>query len=67
MAFQLIGGESLDLGDFRKLTASLTHLFANLGNLPDGKVKAEPKPAEAPAAEEEPQADAPAAETQPAA
>ncbi len=31
--------ESLDGGDFRKLTASLTHLFNNLGNLPDGKVK----------------------------
>ncbi|MFO0865548.1 MAG: M20/M25/M40 family metallo-hydrolase [Gemmataceae bacterium] len=35
--------ESLDLGDFRKLTASLTHLFANLGALPEGKVKAEPE------------------------
>jgi acetylornithine deacetylase/succinyl-diaminopimelate desuccinylase-like protein len=31
--------ESLDGGDFRKLTASLAHLFANLGNLPGGKVK----------------------------
>jgi acetylornithine deacetylase/succinyl-diaminopimelate desuccinylase-like protein len=31
--------ESLDGGDFRKLTASLVHLFDNLGNLPDGKVK----------------------------
>lgn len=31
--------ESLDGGDFRKLTASLAHLFENLGNLPDGKVK----------------------------
>jgi len=31
--------ESLDGGDFRKLTASLAHLFQNLGNLPDGKVK----------------------------
>ncbi len=31
--------ESLDAGDFRKLTASLAHLFENIGNLPDGKVK----------------------------
>jgi acetylornithine deacetylase/succinyl-diaminopimelate desuccinylase-like protein len=31
--------ESLHAGDFRKLTASLAHLFHNLGNLPDGKVK----------------------------
>ena len=31
--------ESLDGGDFRKLTASLAHLFANLGNLPGGKVR----------------------------
>jgi acetylornithine deacetylase/succinyl-diaminopimelate desuccinylase-like protein len=32
--------ESLHAGDFRKLMASLAHLFENLGNLPDGKVKA---------------------------
>ncbi len=31
--------ESLDGGDFRKLTKSLAYLFQNLGNLPDGKVK----------------------------
>jgi len=31
--------ESLDGGDFRKLTTSLTHLFHNLGELPGGKVK----------------------------
>ncbi len=31
--------ESLDGGDFRKLTAALAHLFANVGNLPDGKVR----------------------------
>jgi acetylornithine deacetylase/succinyl-diaminopimelate desuccinylase-like protein len=31
--------ESLHEGDFRKLTASLAHLFENLGRLPDGKVK----------------------------
>ncbi len=31
--------ESLHAGDFRKLTASLAHLFDNLGSLPDGKVK----------------------------
>ncbi len=31
--------ESLDAGDFRKLTVSLAHLFENLGNLPEGKVK----------------------------
>lgn len=31
--------ESLHAGDFRKLTASLTHLFDQLGNLPEGKVK----------------------------
>jgi cysteinylglycine-S-conjugate dipeptidase len=28
--------ESLDAGDFRKLTASLAYLFDNLGNLPEG-------------------------------
>jgi acetylornithine deacetylase/succinyl-diaminopimelate desuccinylase-like protein len=31
--------ESLEMGDFRKLTAALAHLFANLGELPGGKVK----------------------------
>jgi acetylornithine deacetylase/succinyl-diaminopimelate desuccinylase-like protein len=31
--------ESLHAGDFRKLTASLTYLFENLANLPDGRVK----------------------------
>jgi cysteinylglycine-S-conjugate dipeptidase len=31
--------ESLHAGDFRKLTASLAHLFDLLGKLPDGKVK----------------------------
>jgi cysteinylglycine-S-conjugate dipeptidase len=31
--------ESLHEGDFRKLMASLAHLFENLGALPDGKVK----------------------------
>ncbi len=31
--------ESLHEGDFRKLMASLAHLFENLGNLPDGRVK----------------------------
>lgn len=31
--------ESLDAGIFRKLTVSLAHLFHNLGNLPDNKVK----------------------------
>lgn len=31
--------ESLDGGDFRKLTASLAHLFQEIGNLPEGKVK----------------------------
>jgi acetylornithine deacetylase/succinyl-diaminopimelate desuccinylase-like protein len=30
--------ESLHAGDFRKLTASLAHLFENLGQLPEGKV-----------------------------
>ncbi len=33
--------ESLDGGDFRKLTTSLAYLFENLGNLPEGKVKKE--------------------------
>ena len=33
--------ESLHGGDFRKLTISLAHLFNELGNLPDGKVKAD--------------------------
>jgi acetylornithine deacetylase/succinyl-diaminopimelate desuccinylase-like protein len=31
--------ESLDADDFRKLTASLAHLFHNLGELPGAKVK----------------------------
>jgi cysteinylglycine-S-conjugate dipeptidase len=31
--------ESLHAGDFRKLTASLAHLFEQIGTLPDGKVK----------------------------
>jgi acetylornithine deacetylase/succinyl-diaminopimelate desuccinylase-like protein len=31
--------ESLHLGDFRKLTRSLAHLFENVGKLPGGKVK----------------------------
>ncbi|HZT79031.1 MAG TPA: dipeptidase, partial [Gemmataceae bacterium] len=31
--------ESLHEGDWKKLMASLTHLFANLGELPGGKVK----------------------------
>jgi acetylornithine deacetylase/succinyl-diaminopimelate desuccinylase-like protein len=31
--------ESLHEGDFKKLTASLAHLFDNLAKLPDGKVK----------------------------
>jgi acetylornithine deacetylase/succinyl-diaminopimelate desuccinylase-like protein len=47
--------ESLHAGDFHKLTASLAHLFENLGKLPDGKVKSdapakvEPKAETAPA------------------
>ncbi len=36
--------ESLDEGDFRKLMASLAHLFDNLGKLPEGRVKAEEAP-----------------------
>jgi acetylornithine deacetylase/succinyl-diaminopimelate desuccinylase-like protein len=39
--------ESLHEGDFRKLMAALAHLFENLGKLPDGRVKAEPKAAAA--------------------
>jgi cysteinylglycine-S-conjugate dipeptidase len=31
--------ESLHAGDFRKLTASITHLFDQIGDLPEGKVK----------------------------
>jgi acetylornithine deacetylase/succinyl-diaminopimelate desuccinylase-like protein len=31
--------ESLHEGDWKKLMCSLTHLFANLGNLPGGRVK----------------------------
>jgi acetylornithine deacetylase/succinyl-diaminopimelate desuccinylase-like protein len=31
--------ESLHAGDFRKLTASVTHLFDQLAQLPDGRVK----------------------------
>src|SRR5262249_28714716 len=44
--------ESLHAADFRKLTASLAHLFENLANLPDGRVKAEVK-AEEPAVAQE--------------
>jgi acetylornithine deacetylase/succinyl-diaminopimelate desuccinylase-like protein len=54
--------ESLHEEDFHKLMASVAHLFENLANLPDGKVKAEPavsQPAAPPAA-------APAPEFQPA-
>jgi acetylornithine deacetylase/succinyl-diaminopimelate desuccinylase-like protein len=40
--------ESLHEGDFHKLMASLAHLLDNLGKLPGGRVKAEPKPAEEP-------------------
>jgi cysteinylglycine-S-conjugate dipeptidase len=40
--------ESLHADDFRKLTASIAHLFENIGKLPDGKVKGEAKAAEAP-------------------
>jgi acetylornithine deacetylase/succinyl-diaminopimelate desuccinylase-like protein len=46
--------ESLHEDDFRKLTASLVHLFNKLGNLPDGKVKAEPAAAAPPAQQPEP-------------
>jgi acetylornithine deacetylase/succinyl-diaminopimelate desuccinylase-like protein len=31
--------ESLHEGDWKKLMASLAHLFSNLGSLPGGKVK----------------------------
>ena len=33
------GGMRLHEGDFRKLMASLAHLFENLGQLPGGRVK----------------------------
>jgi acetylornithine deacetylase/succinyl-diaminopimelate desuccinylase-like protein len=36
--------ESMDRGILRKLTASIAHLFERIGKLPDGKVKADPKP-----------------------
>jgi acetylornithine deacetylase/succinyl-diaminopimelate desuccinylase-like protein len=39
--------ESLHADDFRKLTASLAHLFENLGKLPDGRVKKSEQPATA--------------------
>jgi acetylornithine deacetylase/succinyl-diaminopimelate desuccinylase-like protein len=42
--------ESLDLGDFRKLTASLALLFDNLGKLPDGRVKKLPEVKQEPVA-----------------
>ncbi len=50
--------ESLDAGDFRKLMASLVHLFVNLGKLTPEGVKA-PKPVvkEEPAAAPEPSAE----------
>lgn len=50
--------ESLDAGDFRKLTASLAHLFENLGKLPEGGVKATPQAAQ-PAVQEAPVASNP--------
>lgn len=37
--------ESLHASDWRKLMATLVHLFANLGSLPDNQVKPSPKPA----------------------
>ena len=43
--------ESLHADDFRKLTASIAHLFENIGKLPDGKVKGE-APAKAAAVED---------------
>lgn len=49
--------ESLHAGDWRKLMTSLVHLFSNLGNLPDGRVKKLPEQADvspAPAAEVSP-------------
>lgn len=58
--------ESLHGGDFRKLTVSLTHLFTYLGDLPDGKVKQEPKvemPAPLPQSAPPPEAPAPAADS----
>jgi acetylornithine deacetylase/succinyl-diaminopimelate desuccinylase-like protein len=42
--------ESLHADDFRKLTASLAHLFENLGKLPGGQVKKVAEPAAAAAA-----------------
>ncbi len=45
--------ESLHSGDFRKLTVSLAHLFNELGNLPDGKVKASEVVASSPEATSE--------------
>jgi acetylornithine deacetylase/succinyl-diaminopimelate desuccinylase-like protein len=35
--------ESLHEGDFKKLAASLAHLFENLANLPEGKVREAPR------------------------
>jgi acetylornithine deacetylase/succinyl-diaminopimelate desuccinylase-like protein len=47
--------ESLHEGDWRKLMASLVHLFKNVADLPEGRVKAAPPTA---AAEERPRRDA---------
>jgi acetylornithine deacetylase/succinyl-diaminopimelate desuccinylase-like protein len=46
--------ESLDGGDFRKLTASLAHLFDRIGKLPEGKVKETGQPREQESKETEP-------------
>lgn len=54
--------ESLDGGDFRKLTASLAVFFDKIAKLPDGKVKAEPRveaPVEAQVATEPTPAESP--------
>jgi acetylornithine deacetylase/succinyl-diaminopimelate desuccinylase-like protein len=59
--------ESLHAGDFRKLTASLVHLFDQLGSLPDGKMKSSPtETSEAPAPVESAPAETPAAVEAPA-
>jgi len=54
--------ESLDAGDFRKLTASVAHLFNEMGKIEGGNVKAEAKTEPPPSVEAAPApADAPAA------
>jgi acetylornithine deacetylase/succinyl-diaminopimelate desuccinylase-like protein len=52
--------ESLDAGDFRKLTASLAHLFENLGKLSPQEAREQKAPEKKPKRAPKPKAEAPA-------